>query len=602
MSKSRIYTVSVITALFLFVVYVALWLYCYQRYFVFNYHEQAQLFQFNAFYFNSYLNRPGGLAEYVGSFLTQFYYYPVVGSAIIAVTTAAAILIIFSIYNIHGKIVHLFFIPFIPAILMVMSFLNIRFNISYTVGLLFTLFLFRLSVLFRVDTRYIAHAVALTLAYFFAAGNIWLLLALIIIFELFEKEHRFKYHYLLLLIVLSVLLPWIAWRTLYTVLPKDAYFSLTPLKMLFPTIIHKLLWLSIPALFLFWRLIAKKVNIWKITPWKIVLPNCLMVVVFTVFGLNSEYDRNAEILYRMESEVQRNNWETTIELGNTYPGKNRLVCFYINIALAKTGQLPYRMFHFKQTGPVGLFFDGEMTYFTLGEIYYQLGMIYEAEHSAFEALVFSPKEPNARVLSRLVYTNIARRDSSAAAKYLKYFEQSFAYRRWAKQQRENLACAMADPLYHIPGAPLPYSHRDFFINYEFPDQSLLTLLEANPKHRMAFEYLMAYYMLQKDIMKAKWCMDTFYNNFNYPALPTHYEEAMLVYHSMMKAGDDFFKQYPVGNATRERFGRYLQAFNSVQGNKRNSEYLEKQFGNTYWYYLHFITPVPLTKDDEKNRY
>ena len=238
----------------------------------------------------------------------------------------------------------------------------------------------------------------------------------------------------------------------------------------------------------------------------------------------------------------------------------------------------------------------------IGEVYYRLGMIPEAEHCAFEALVSSPKEPNVQTLSRLALTNIVRRDSATAEKYISYFEQSLTYRKWARQQRSNLALAMVDAAFHVPGTPKPYHYRDFFITYQQPDYSLLKLLESNPKHRIAFEYLMAYWMLQKDVEQVKWCMDQFFENFDYPAIPTHYEEALIVYQNLMQEGDDFYMQYPVSQATRERFRHYAQAYKAAQGNKRNLEQLQKQFGNTYWYYVHFIDPSTLRKKDEQDRY
>jgi tetratricopeptide (TPR) repeat protein len=243
-----------------------------------------------------------------------------------------------------------------------------------------------------------------------------------------------------------------------------------------------------------------------------------------------------------------------------------------------------------------------LTYFSLwylGETYYRLGMTPEAEHCAFEALASSPKEPNAQTMRRLVTTNIVRRDSATVAKYIGFFERSLAYRGWARQQRTHLALAMNDTAYHIPDIPISRRFHNFFITYQHPDFALLKLLQTNPTHRLAFEYLMAYYMLQKDIEGIKWCFDSFFKNFDYPDIPTHYEEALLVYQNSTRAGDEFYAQYPVSRTTRERFNRYFQA---LQGSRRNYEQLEKQFGNTYWFYVHFIEPSTLQKKDETNRY
>ena len=48
------------------------------------YQEQFQLFQDDTAYWWELVVMPGGLADYVGEFFTQFYYYPWVGAALLA--------------------------------------------------------------------------------------------------------------------------------------------------------------------------------------------------------------------------------------------------------------------------------------------------------------------------------------------------------------------------------------------------------------------------------------------------------------------------------------------------------------------------------------
>jgi hypothetical protein len=76
----------------------------------------------------------------------------------------------------------------------------------------------------------------------------------------------------------------------------------------------------------------------------------------------------------------------------------------------------------------------------------------------------------------------------------------------------------------------------------------------------------------------------------------------MVYKNATKEGDDFYTKYPVSQATRERFSQYVQAYKAAQTSKRSFELLQKQFGATYWYYMHFVEPSTLKKQDEQNRY
>ena len=581
----------IIGSIFLsFIIFVIIWFSYYSRFSIMYHQEQIQLFRFDKLYFNSYIIQPGGLIEYIGSFFTQFYYYPVIGSIIIGGIIASVFILFYSICKSVGSIEQVFCIPFISAITLFVYFLHTAFFLSYSLGLVLFLVLFWRYVKLQQQSRLPVGVVLFTILYLIAGGNAFLLLAMMIIFECFEKRYRFKYWYMLALVVWSVLLPYLALKLLYVITIREAYYASTPFISLSSTI-PKIAWLSIPALYLFWRLIAGKVSLLTMKSYKLIILNSLLIITITVYGSYSIYNRRLETISHIAYEIQNENWENVSILSKKFPDPNPFVCYFNNIALAESGQMPYRMFQYRQIGVAGLFlFDLQLNYLPLwyfSEIFYRLGITSEAERYAFSAMVGNPKEPNAQTLSRLVTTNIVRRDSAASVKYIGYLERSFAYRKLAQQQRENLSFAMADTSFHISGTPVPRRYSDFFGAHRHHENTLLMLLESNPTHRFAFEYLMAYYMLQKDIERTKRCFDNFFGNFNYPDIPIHYEEALILYQSAAQVGNDFYVRYPISNATIERFNRYVQALETAQTSKLNFEHFTKQFDNTYWYYVHF---------------
>ena len=611
-SISRKYAVATGLTFFLFGLFAVVWFYVYNRYTVTYYREQMQLFRFDRFYFLSFFDRPGGLSEYAGAFLTQFYYYPFAGAIILSLVLITVVLLFYHLCRSCGNMGRMFFIPFVPAVLLMICFVNIYFDMSAALAILFVLAGFKLYIaLFQkfkdswFHSLFIADLILITATYFIAGGNVLLLAALLFIFELTgfrspKERTRHKALYLFLMAGWTALLPWLSCRLFYTVSMREAYFALTPAHFILPSTNSNLLWLSIPVLFLVWTLLAGRIDRWKISPVMVGFLNFLIVAVMTVGCAYATYNRRSNTINRMAFELQRGNFDSVIAAGKDNPTNNRLVCYLSNIALYESGLMPYRMFHYKQTGVAGLFLNWEyanssILVWYLGEVYYRLGMILQAEHCGFEALVSGHNGPDVKVSQRLALTNIVRRDSATADKYLRYLDHSLFYRKWAGQQRTNLALAMADSTFQIPGAPIPVRGKDFFIPYQVPEYTLLMLLESNPKHRMAFEYLMAYCMLQRDLEKVKWCMDNYYRNFDYPAIPTHYEEAMLLYKMVYEEGPDFFTQYPVSNVTLERYDRYMQAVKAAQGGKSKFEQFQKLFGNTFWYYMNLIDPSKLKK-------
>jgi len=352
---------------------------------------------------------------------------------------------------------------------------------------------------------------------------------------------------------------------------------------------------------------AKNSIKWNFSPLKAGIFNFLIVSVVTIYSAYTMFDHRSDTINRMTFELQHNNFDSVIAEGKDNHTNNRLICYLSNIALYESGQMPYRLFHHKQMGTTGLFLNWEfansdLLVWYLGEVYYRLGMKLQAEHCAFQALVLSTKEPDTKILQRLALTNIVRRDSATADKYLRFLDHSLFYRKWARQQRTNLAWAMADSTFIVPNTPIPAQVNDFYIPYRAHEYVLLMLLKSNPKHRMAFEYLMSYSMLQRDLDKVIWCMDNFYANFDYPTIPTHYEEALLLFKNVYNKGPDFLVQYPISKTTLERYEHYMQAVKAAQGSERRFEQFKKQFSNTFWFYMNLIDPATLKKDnDEQNR-
>ena len=597
---------------------IVFWLMQFNLYHVIYYREQMQLFRFDWFYFRTYLIKPGGITEYAGAFLTQFCFYPLFGAVIISLLLAGIYLLLASICRRSGKIEYFFPALYIPVFLLMIAITNQYFRLSYLVGLIVYLSGFRIYIAIKRPARYITGFVLLLIVYFIAAGNAFLFLLSVLIFELFnsviarrndEAIHlKFQNHYLYLpaLAIFAIVIPFSAYRFIYTVTPREAYFALTPFDFLYPGFVIISAWLSIPVIYALRIALTNRLANLRPALWKTVVSGVL-VIGMCIGSMAFANDRRAETLTGMAFGVQNNNWERTVNLGVSYPFSNNLTSYFTNIALAQSGQLPYRMFYYDQTGPSGLFLKRQESYFTIlyiGEAYYRLGLIREAEHSSFEAMVGNTVEHNSQTLRRLVTTSIIDRDTALFNKYIRLFDHTLFYRSWAERQRKYMASALADSLYVLPETPPAASTDDFFLGYAKPDIILNKLLEKNPDHRLAFEYLMAWYMLNKDMNNVKRCMDDYFQRFPYHGIPTHYEEALLVYQNMNPT-ENITAQYPISQQTISRFNDYVQAYKQVRStpDKQMMKNLHQQFGNTYWFYFHFRQPDSLQKtEDETNRY
>lgn len=74
-------------------------------------HDRSE-FVFGAPFFNAYMSRPFGLIQYVGAYLTQFFYYPVLGAGMLLFVWLLIFYVGKKAFNLQGAATALMFLPF----------------------------------------------------------------------------------------------------------------------------------------------------------------------------------------------------------------------------------------------------------------------------------------------------------------------------------------------------------------------------------------------------------------------------------------------------------------------------------------------------------
>jgi hypothetical protein len=297
----------------------------------------------------------------------------------------------------------------------------------------------------------------------------------------------------------------------------------------------------------------------------------------------------AEITMTYDRLVRNEHWNEVIKYAGKKPPANYLSLAMLNLSLAKTGQLGSRMFHYDQHGINGLFlpFSREYVAPMMGnEILYQLSLINASQQYIFESMETIPNMgKSVRAIKRLAETNIINGQYRVSEKYLKLLDKTLFYRRWARK--------MKDYLYDdekINNHP-DYSEKrkfmvrsDYFFHIENIEAALNRMVKESPENRMAFEYLMAHYLLRKDLgnfMKFVPMME----KMNYREIPVSYQEA--IYFMIVINSDDPAIRIPynyISESTKSQMNTYANIFNSYPD---AGSRLRKNFSGTYWYYMHF---------------
>ncbi|GHU62183.1 hypothetical protein FACS1894123_02700 [Bacteroidia bacterium] len=608
--KSATYKISEYIYIFVFAIFAAGWLFVYNRYRVISAHEEMQLFRLEAGYFHDYLIKPGGIVRYIGSFLTQYYHFHWLGALIIVLSIVSASLLLAVACRQKNGVTGFSILWTMFPVFLLFSVVSIYFNLSEILGLIFSLVLFLTSNIFYRKNIKLGLRIGIDLflcgiTCLFAAGNALLFAALVLIRELNGKR---SFLYILSIMTFTAALPYFLHLFVYIATLRKCYFSLTPwesdgnIPFSQPYIIA---WLLAPIVFqgkFLPKFISKPFD--KIKPWVWVLFNfAVIIAIVSCWGIKKFTDKEGETMSSMAYHAEFGEWGKVLEIGSDYNRDkcNQVISYFTNLALSEKGTLASEMFHYYQPGTNGLFLEWKVLQYQymwdIGELFYRMGIIPEAEHCAFESMISPFFEYGSRPLRRILYTSMLRRDTGEFNKYARFFEVSPVYRKWAKQQREHYAKYQSDTTYVIPGLPRYAKYNDFYADHSQSEYNLIVLLRTEKQNKKAFEYLMASILVQKNMPLFLSAMDKYYFNMGYDQMPRHLEEALLVCQVLYEDKADFIGKFPISDAATESFLKYNDEVKNNKGLKA-ANFLKKSYGNTYWYYYQYVQPDKVKNDEE----
>ena len=164
-------------------------------------------------------------------------------------------------------------------------------------------------------------------------------------------------------------------------------------------------------------------------------------------------------------------------------------------------------------------------------------------------------------------------------------EKSHGYREWASSQRRFLYQEeelLADPLLGGRKQMLPRLNT-LTVLMDLADE-LEHLLENGTGNRASLQYLGAIYLLSKNLEKFKILVDKYYGTEVLPALPVHFQEAVIV---LSEKDPDYWKRFGLSEAIVSRFAEYKKQVLANRNNSAVAGLLNRAYGNTYWFYYMF---------------
>ena len=437
-----------------------------------HYQEHYQLFLFDSTYVWDIVRLPGGVADLLGRFCTQFFLYAWVGALIIAVLLSAVQLLtlrLFSTVNVQWS----YGLSYLPSFLLWLFLLDEHALLGGVWAVLLTLLaIWLLGMLPSGWTRRIAILVAIPVLYWVVGPN-W------------NGSHYYRF-------------------------PK-----------VFPTLLYAA-WLSAIVLPLLVRICQRWLNnphsTFHIPPSTFLRPDgskrpsaerhiplfsFLLVAVCMGWLVWKNANFKAEKVMQYDFMACHQQWNRILETVNKEKPNNQIGVTVQNLALAMHGQLVNHLFDYNQNGIAGLLPDVQSdatSPIPTAEAFYQLGMIYVAQRTVFEAQeAILDFQKSARCYKRLAQTNLIIGSYDVARKYLMALQKTLFYREWANETLpllDNEEAIAKHPEYGRLRRCI-YDDNFFFSDHVTPEM-LESLYFSNTDNRLALEYLMAYYVLTGD--------------------------------------------------------------------------------------------------------
>ena len=573
--------------------------------------EQYQMFLFDTNYFLERIVLPGGLADYISEFLVQFYYMPVLGGAIIGLLLIGIQTAVWGMMKQYGA-KHDFpgyLLSFLPSIALWCAMGDQNILLSFVVALFGALLMGWIHNRFHNRlVKVVFELVSTALVYWFLGPVVFLYAALMIGDTLKNAQQKdsilsgIGYSFCILVLTIA----WILLSTQSLQYPMSRILAGLNYYR-YPGAVSPL-----PFVVMVWAVVipflgmipCHRKSLQKLQQSKVVIVlSYVLVIVASWFGIKASFDEMTYDLIDYDFLVRTEQWDKIIEKAEKKPATTPLSVSCVNLALSQKGMLADRLFEFYQNGGEGLFptFTRDMiSPVSTAEIFFRLGMVNDAERYMFEAQEAIPNyRKSARLTRRIIECEIINGNYKVAAKLLRRLQKTLFYSNWANQTMALLGNEKAINRHPVYGKLRKYREKkqDFLFSDREMDQ-MLGLLFLNDNHnRMAYEYLVCYELLQRDMEKFMqyYPLGRF---VGYDHIPRSFQE-ILIGNWMKTHSDPRTIPYSVDAQNVNNTLNFIQLY---MQNPKNPQLGQQPYVSNAWHYMVIQDKEEAKKEEKKTIY
>ena len=612
--KFHLYLIFTVSAVFSF-------LFCFFAINTSLHHYNQQIaWQSTKLFLDYYLAFSGGPAEYLSLFISQLFISNITGSILVA---ASGFLISFFLvktmyFRKEKSGLMLLLVPLVQIIILAMM-CDYNFHFSVIINLIIVSgFLYLCTLLEKRIGFTVSFPTLITgiLLYYISGGMYFLIFMGSSAILIFAKPYKNMFINVSLILAEAFVIPFVAYHFVFLSSLNNSFFRSTPdvaamIRYTRPPVFY--VGLSIIPVFVLLSKISailsetkKQVQPLMKKPDKAKIKNrpgfkfsdnrkiAFSLYAFILVGVSGivfykVYKPAEKLKMEIDYYAFEQDWDNVIALSEKMKTYDRMVNFQYNRALSNKGQLLEKLFEYDQIlGSQGLFLDKPFTSEVAlpnSDIYFDLGNIDESQRYAFESETLMRNSP--RVLKRLVLNCMIMNNMEAAGTYLNILAANPLERKWVEKYRNyisNPEKADTDPL--IAQKRKDMNKTEGMIG--IPPLKLISQLEKNPLNKAAFEYLIAFDLMEHDVVSLTEDLK-YMNQLNYKKLPVALEEAIILYRSQGKS-NVLFDRIKISEPTTDRFREFAKLTSAAKGDREKAKQATQAYKNTYWYYVLFLSP------------
>ena len=569
--------------------------------------SQPPVFLTGIDFFTGFLSIPGGPTDWLSALSMQFWVSDFSGALMLTLSfwIVAFLTRKWMETLTEGRPVHTFHLVPVGLLVLLQGQYDYRFSIPLALIVNLTVLLLFIRWTPKHPGLRIASGILVSSVVLWITGGAFFVFAVLV--SLYEIFFRRKIINGLTIAVFSAVLPYAATAAIFLVTLNHAYLHNlileTPVRLWFVgyslpayyCVMAILLFvLSRPGIQSFLKKIAGVSGYGRVaTGWKVAV-GTILVLGGTVLLTTNSIDTTTRLVLHVNRFVKEGRWTEALDSARQCPAVSPILSCQTNLALFQTGKLLDMMFTYPQSeGTGGLLMNSTWSLAWPEEasnLCWKLGLVNASLHWAHEAFEYKGSTP--QILRQLGKVYMVKGEQKAAGMFLKNLKRVPYHEADAEnliQLNENPAAIASSIEFKDIYTSMP--RKDLISLGGSSSRELELLLNTNPGNRMAFEYLVAYFLLEGNL-KGIFTLVPGFRAFRYNHIPVHVQEALIFGAAVTPKFDQNMLKGLVEASVVKNFMEYRQSSLKYRGNKSDAKRaLQKEFGGTYWYYVLFTRPA-----------